>query len=86
MNQHEIYIPINAETATTVFCLRRMETIAETECQACFDAHEQLQAGYRSRIRCVELHWIGIADFLPSAPMLCPTISQPPQERHRRWT
>jgi hypothetical protein len=86
------------EIETQAFCLRRMETITDTQCQACFDAHEQLQTGYRQRFHCTELHWVEIAAFLPSPsalgnripngsdPLPCPAISHPPQKRHRRWT
>ena len=90
---HELYIQIDDETEATAFCLRRMETVTDTECQACFDAHEQLQAGYRSRIRCAELHWVEIAAFLPSSSkyrgsngsgsLPSPAISHPLQEKHR---
>jgi hypothetical protein len=94
--QDEVYIQIDDETEATVFCLRRMETITDNDCRLCFDAHEQLQAGYRSRIRCVELHWVEIAAFLPSSResrspnpsdlLPCPAISHPSKKRHRRWT
>jgi hypothetical protein len=93
---HEVYIQIDDETEVTAFCLRRMETVTDTECQACFDAHEQLQTGYLQRFRCAELHWVEIAAFLPSShknPGLSPSdllpspsISHPSQKRHRRWT
>jgi hypothetical protein len=98
MNQDEVYIQIDAETEATVFCLRRMETVTDSDCRICFDAHEQLQAGYRHRVRCAELHWVEIAKLQPppsalksriphgSDPVPCPTISHPPQQRHRRWT
>ena len=86
------------EIETQAFCLRRMETVIDSDCRLCFDGHEQLQAGYRSRIRCAELHWVEIAAFLPlpsalgsrifngSNPLPCPDISHPPKERHPRWT
>ena len=92
--QDEVYIQIDGETETTAFCLRRMETITDGDCQVCFEVHEQLQAGYRSRVRCTELHWVEIAEFfpLPSAlgsrtrdtldPVPCPAISHPSQNRH----
>ena len=94
--RHEVYVPIDNETEITAFCLRRMETITESDCRFCFDTHEQLQTGYRQRFRCAELHWVEIADFLPlprgnqgpnpSDSLPCPSISHPPQKRHRRWT
>ena len=94
--QDEVYIQIDDETEATVFCLRRMETVTDSDCRLCFDTHEQLQAGYRSRIRCAELHCVEIAAFLPSSSKYrdsngsdsppCPTISHPSQKRHRRWT
>jgi hypothetical protein len=96
--QHEPNIQIDDETEAPAFCLRRMETVTDSDCHLCFDAHEQLQAGYRSRLRCAELHWVEIAEFLPSPsalgnripngsdPLSCPSISHPPKERHRRWT
>ena len=98
MNQHEMYIQITDEAEATAFCLRRMETITDSDCHLCFDAHEQLQAGYRSRLHCAGLHWVEIAAFLPSPSALgnripngsdllpCPFINHPPQKRHRRWT
>jgi len=46
------------EIEATAFCLRRLETVRETDCQACFEGHEQLQAGYRHRSRCAEPHWV----------------------------
>ena len=94
--QDELYIQIDDETEATAFCLRRMETVTDSECKTCFDAHEQLQAGYRSRVHCAELHWVEVTAFLPSTsknrspngsdPMPCPSISHPSQKRHRRWT
>ena len=95
---YEVYIQIDDETEATAFCLRRMETVADSECHLCFDAHEQLQAGYRSRLRCAELHWVEIAELLPSPSALgnrilnepdlvpYPSITHPPKERHPRWT
>ena len=90
---HEFYIQINDGTEAAAFCLRRMETVMDTECQTCFDAHEQLQAGYRSPTCCAELHWVEIAEFLPSSretrdlgTVPFPSISHPSQKRHRRWT
>jgi hypothetical protein len=86
------------ETETAAFCLRRMETVTDSDCRICFDAHEQLQAGYRSRTRCAELHWVAIAAFLPSPsalgnripngsdPVPYPSINHPSQKRHPRWT
>jgi len=50
--------PFEEEPEFRAFCLRRMETVRETDCQACFEGHEQLQAGYQHRSRCVEPHWI----------------------------
>jgi hypothetical protein len=92
--QHEAKTANEIETAA--FCLRRMETVTDSDCHLCFDAHEQLQVGYRSRIRCAELHWVEIAAFLPSPrenrgpnpsdSLPYPSISHPPQKRHRRWT
>ena len=91
---HEVYIQIDDETEATIFCLRRMETVTDSDCRLCFDAHEQLQAGYRQRFRCAELHWVEIAAFLPSPsalrsrtrdtldPVPCPAISHPSQDRH----
>ena len=96
MNRHEVYIQIDDETEAITFCLRRMETITDRDCYLCFDAHEQLQAGYRSRLHCAGLHWVEIAAFLPSShknpglspsgALTCPAISHPTQKRHRRWT
>jgi hypothetical protein len=96
MNQHEVYIQIYDETEATAFCLRRMETVSDSDCHLCFEAHEQLQAGYRQRFRCIEFHWFEIAAFLPpsrgnrgsnpSDSRPYPAISHPPQKRHRRWT
>ena len=96
MNQHEVYIQIDDETEATAFCLRRMETVADSDCRLCFDTHEQLQAGYRHRVRCAELHLVEIAAFLPSSSkyrgpngsdsLPCPAINHPPQKRYRRWT
>jgi hypothetical protein len=93
---HEVYIQIDDETEATAFCLRRMETVTDSDCRLCFDAHEQLQTGYRSRIHCTELHWVEIAAFLPSPSkyrgsngsnsLPCPAISHPSKKRHRRWT
>ena len=90
---HEVYIQIDDETEATAFCLRRMETVTDSDCHTCFDAHEQLQAGYRQRFRCAELHWVEIAAFLPSSretrdlgTVPFPSISHPSQKRHRRWT
>jgi hypothetical protein len=81
------------EIETQAFCLRRMETVIDSDCRLCFDGHEQLQAGYRSRIRCAELHWVEIAEFLPSScetrdlgTVPFPSISHLSQKRHRRWT
>jgi len=96
MNQHEIYIQIDEEIEATAFCLRRMETVTDTDCHLCFDAHGQLQAGYRSRVRCTELHWVEITEFLPSSRVRrgssapdgrpSPTISHHPSEKRRpRW-
>jgi hypothetical protein len=95
MNQHAVYIQIDDETEAVAFCLRRMETVTDTDCRLCFDAHEQLQAGYRQRFHCAELHWVEIAAFLPSSSetgssnssnsLPCPSINHPPKERHRRW-
>jgi hypothetical protein len=89
---YEAYIQIIDEAEAAAFCLRRMETITDSDCQTCFEAHEQLQAGYRSRHRCAELHWVAIAEFLPSSretrdlgTVPFPSISHPPQKRHRRW-
>jgi hypothetical protein len=94
--RHEMYTQNAEETEATAFCLRRMETVTDSDCHTCFDAHEQLQAGYRSRLRCAELHWVEIAAFLPSSSenrgsspsdsLPCPSISHPSQKRHRRWT
>jgi len=94
--QDEVYIQIDGETETTAFCLRRMETITDSDCRLCFDAHEQLQTGYQTRIRCAELHWVEIAEFLPSFSvnrgpnpsnsLPCPSISHPSEERRPRWT
>jgi hypothetical protein len=82
------------ETEAAAFCLRRMETITDNDCQVCFDAHEQLQTGYRSRIRCAKLHWVEVTAFLPSPSALgnripngsdslpYPSGSHPPQKRH----
>ena len=87
--QHAPNIQIADATEAPVFCLRRMETVTDSDCQFCFDTHEQLQAGYRSRLRCAELHWVEIAAFLPSPsalgnripngsdPLPCPAISHP---------
>ena len=98
MNQHEVYIQTADETEAAAFCLRRMETITDSDCHLCFEAHEQLQAGYRSRLRCAELHWEEIAEFLPSPSALgsstrdtsdlrpSPAISHPSEERRPRWT
>ena len=95
-SSHEVYIKIDKELETTVFCLRRMETVADNDCRLCFDAHEQLQAGYRQRFRCAELHWIEIAAFLPSSrknripngsdSLPCPAVSHPSKEKHSPWT
>jgi len=52
--------------ATIFFCLRRMETVTDSDCRLCFDTHEQLQVGYRHRARCAEMHWVEIAELLPS--------------------
>ena len=92
---HEVYIQIDDETEAAVFCLRRLETVTDNECRLCFDAHEQLKADYRQRFRCAELHWVEIAAFLPSShktpgfspsgSLPYPSISHPPQKRHRRW-
>jgi hypothetical protein len=94
--QHAPNIQIADATEAPVFCLRRMETVTDSDCQFCFDTHEQLQAGYRSRLHCAELHWVEIAAFLPSSrenrgpnpsdSLPCPAISHPLQKRHRRWT
>jgi len=93
----EVYIQIDDKTEATAFCLRRMETVIDTDCRLCFDGHEQLQAGYRSRIRCAALHWVEIAAFLPSSRVRressapeerpSPAISHhPSKERRPRWT
>jgi len=50
--------PFEEEPESRTFCLRRMETLWKTDCQACFEGHEQLQAGYRHRSRCAEPHWV----------------------------
>jgi len=52
------HVPFEEAPEFRAFCLRRMETVRETDCQACFEGHEQLQAGYQHRSRCVEPHWI----------------------------
>jgi len=68
------------ETETNAFCFRRMETVTDSDCRRCFDAHEQLQAGYQHRSRCVEQHGIEIATFLSSPSVLwnrAPSVSDP---------
>ena len=97
-HSYEMHIQITDETEVAAFCLRRMETVTDSDCCRCFDAHEQLQIGYRSRIRCAELHCVEIAAFLPSPSALgnripngtnllpYASISHPSQEKHPRWT
>ena len=91
--------PFEEKTDGDVFCLRRMEPITAADCQACFAAHEQLQAGYQRRSRCTEEHWVDIVAFLPSPAALWNTaarathpfpnagIGNPtPEERRPRWS
>ena len=48
-------------------CLRRMETVEDDVCLACFQSHPQLQLAYTNRMQCVELNLVQIEFQKPNA-------------------
>ena len=57
---------LQASFEGTAFCLRRIETVQDADCRVCYEGHEQLQASYLCRSRCIKHHLVELADVIPS--------------------